>query len=115
MGGEARGGYGWAGSGRAHRVAWERLVGPIPPGHDLHHLCGVKLCVNPDHLEPRLAGKHRGRPGRLSEDQLRLFWELVDARAPLDEIADQIGVDRQFLRRGVMFSTVYEPKRPSKS
>lgn len=37
---------------QAHRWAWEHLVGPVPPGLELDHLCGNKGCVNPDHLEP---------------------------------------------------------------
>ena len=36
----------------AHRVAYEWLVGPIPDGLELDHLCGVRNCVNPHHLEP---------------------------------------------------------------
>lgn len=36
----------------AHRWAWEYLVGPIPPGLELDHLCRNPPCVNPDHLEP---------------------------------------------------------------
>lgn len=36
----------------AHRFAYEQLVGAIPPGHDLDHLCRRRLCVNPRHLEP---------------------------------------------------------------
>lgn len=35
-----------------HRFAWETLVGPIPPGLEPDHLCLVRACVNPDHLEP---------------------------------------------------------------
>jgi hypothetical protein len=35
----------------AHRAAWELLVGPIPKGMTIDHLCRVVLCVNPDHLE----------------------------------------------------------------
>lgn len=36
----------------AHRVAYELLVGPIPDGLTLDHLCRQTLCVNPRHLEP---------------------------------------------------------------
>ena len=36
---------------RAHRYAYERWVGPIPKGLQLDHLCRVRCCVNPDHLE----------------------------------------------------------------
>ncbi|MFH9014005.1 HNH endonuclease signature motif containing protein [Streptomyces sp. NPDC017943] len=38
--------------GNAHRFAYEALVGPIPEGLVLDHLCRVRHCVNPDHLEP---------------------------------------------------------------
>lgn len=37
---------------RAHRYAYELLVGPIPEGMQIDHLCEVKRCVNPQHLEP---------------------------------------------------------------
>jgi hypothetical protein len=36
----------------AHRVVYESLVGFIPPGLELDHLCRVRACVNPEHLEP---------------------------------------------------------------
>lgn len=36
----------------AHRYAYECLVGPIPKGLVIDHLCRVTLCVNPAHLEP---------------------------------------------------------------
>jgi hypothetical protein len=37
---------------KAHRWAYEHFVGPIPPGLELDHLCRVRHCVNPAHLEP---------------------------------------------------------------
>lgn len=69
MGARNPGGYGliwWEGGPRkAHRVAYELLVGPIPGGLQLDHTChtndlectgGVtcehRACCNPAHLEP---------------------------------------------------------------
>jgi len=38
-------------TGYAHRIVYRWLVGPIPHEMQLDHLCRVKLCVNPAHLE----------------------------------------------------------------
>ena len=45
----------------AHRVYYERQVGPIPEGLELDHLCRVRACVNPDHLEPVTMQENRRR------------------------------------------------------
>jgi hypothetical protein len=49
-------GYGvfWTGKRQigAHRFAYEWLVGRIPEGLELDHLCRLTLCVNPRHLDP---------------------------------------------------------------
>lgn len=53
------GGYGHVrvvvdGEGRdflTHRVVYEAMVGPIPDGHQIDHLCRNRVCCNPDHLE----------------------------------------------------------------
>ena len=51
-----KGGYAWfqARGQRflAHRYSYEKFVGPIPEGLQLDHLCRVRNCVNPEHLEP---------------------------------------------------------------
>jgi hypothetical protein len=35
-----------------HRVVYEALVGSVPEGLELDHLCRMPACVNPAHLEP---------------------------------------------------------------
>jgi len=37
---------------QAHRWAYEFYIGPIPEGMQLDHLCRVRNCVSPYHLEP---------------------------------------------------------------
>lgn len=37
---------------KAHRIAYELAVGPIPEGLDIDHLCNNKPCQNPAHMEP---------------------------------------------------------------
>ncbi len=50
------GGYGqfwYDGTNRlAHRVAYELTIGPIEESLELDHLCRVRACVRPTHLEP---------------------------------------------------------------
>ena len=44
----------------AHRVAYELHVGPIPNDRTIHHVCEVKLCVNPEHLVVITRSEHGG-------------------------------------------------------
>jgi hypothetical protein len=48
-------GYGQFGRGKrvdiAHRVSYELEYGPIPDGLGIDHLCRVRHCVRPSHLE----------------------------------------------------------------
>lgn len=50
------------GTAMAHRVMYEQMRGPVPAGLDLDHLCRVRACCNPFHLEPvtRLVNVRRG-------------------------------------------------------
>jgi len=34
-----------------HRIMWELTYGPIPEGLEIDHLCRVRNCIRPDHLQ----------------------------------------------------------------
>lgn len=71
----SRGGYGVfrlnGKAANAHRVSYQHHRGQVATGLDLDHLCRVRHCVNPKHLEPvtRRVNLARGdkpfRPGTL--------------------------------------------------
>lgn len=70
-GATARNGYGVFGVGEgtvlAHRYAYEDQVALIPVGLEIDHLCRVRNCVNPQHLEPVTSAENtqRGLAGAL--------------------------------------------------
>lgn len=73
--------YGQIDGRAAHRVAYERWVGPIPDGHVVRHRCDNPPCINPEHLITGTQGQNiqdmidRGR-------HLNLFGrDLVDRSA----------------------------------
>lgn len=43
---------------QAHRVSYELFVGEIPNGHELHHTCNERSCINPQHLQPLTHKQH---------------------------------------------------------
>lgn len=81
-----------AGKGRsagAHRWAYIATHGSIPDGLEIDHLCSVRHCINPDHLEAvtheenmrRMKERRQGRPRKT---KVREFpWAPVNVRAHL--------------------------------
>jgi hypothetical protein len=90
-------GYGMAWDGttkkmvRAHRLMYERYRGHIEEGLQLDHLCRVRNCVNPDHLEPvtMLENIRRGEASKLNQMQV----EQIRHRCDLGESGKSIAKD----------------------
>lgn len=51
-------GYGRFSDKYVHRIAYTLLVGNIPKNLTIDHLCRVRLCVNPDHLDVVTLGEN---------------------------------------------------------
>lgn len=59
LGAKNSNGYGHISRGRrgegrvpAHQATYELMVGPVPDGNELDHLCRRPSCVRPSHLDP---------------------------------------------------------------
>ena len=79
---------------RAHRWMYKQFVGPIPEGAELDHLCRVRACVNPAHLEPisRAENVRRGLKTKLTRaDVLQIRSRLVTG-ASYHDLAREFGV-----------------------
>lgn len=103
----------------AHRWVYARLLGPIPEGHVLDHLCRNTSCVNPEHLEPvsDAVNTRRGNGTKLTEstvDYLRVLWATQRKYMSQREFARQQaaihGVDPQTIRAVVRRLAWNEPK-----
>ena len=56
---------------RAHRASYEHFVGAIPDGLEIDHLCTIRCCVNPEHLEPVTHQENWRRSSQRGQQRLR--------------------------------------------
>lgn len=63
-----------------HRLVYELTRGEIPAGHEVHHTCEERRCVNPAHLEAVTRLEHQGVGGRHPDHMLPAVRASVAAR-----------------------------------
>ncbi|GAB2493916.1 HNH endonuclease [Arenimonas alkanexedens] len=81
---------------RAHRVRFEAVRGALQPGQMIDHLCRVRACCNPEHLEPVDAAENvrRGSCTKLTSDDVQAIRALVAAGATQIEAGRRYGVSQ---------------------
>src|SRR3954447_5104965 len=81
---------------RLHRAMYERKRGPIPPGLEPDHLCKVKACINPDHIEAVTHTVNVRRQDRtiLTFEKAETIRELLRQGRTPASIAREFGLHR---------------------
>lgn len=99
-------GYGRHGHFKAHRIAYELSVGPIPTGLVLDHLCRNPGCVRPQHVEPVTPAENtrRGKPrreyaARVEADRAAAKLGCPECGEPLTKVTDSRPVEDAVRRR----------------
>lgn len=81
-----------------HRWYYEQHIGPIPDGLQIDHLCRVRCCVNPAHLEPvtQTENRLRGDLTKLTAGQVRAIRASAEDSSVL---AGRYGITRSYVWR----------------
>jgi hypothetical protein len=67
----------------AHRYSYELARGPVPDGLEVDHLCRLKACVNPEHLEAVTQSENTLRRYRAARGEpIRSAGSTTDRGAP---------------------------------
>lgn len=115
----------WTGYGRikrngkshtVHVYYWEAINGKKPQGMELDHLCRVRACMRPDHLElvTHKENDRRGASARLKEENISEIFSLYNSGITMKNIARMFSISRGHVSdiiRETKWNNVSEIKR----
>jgi hypothetical protein len=95
---------------RAHIYFYEKKFGKVPDGLQLDHLCRVRECCNPDHVEPvtPCVNVRRSLVTKLTPDQV-LAIRSLGGTMPNRELGQLFGITGQHVgvvRRGIAWKDI---------
>jgi hypothetical protein len=89
----------------AHRLAYERWVGPIPEGMEIDHVkargCRSRRCVNPAHLEPVTGLENSRREARIAEATWAAIWSDYQDGYSTTELSLKYGIAQTHVAQGL--------------
>lgn len=91
----------------AHRYFYETKYGPVPTGKELDHLCRVRCCCCPNHVQvvTRTTNVRRGARSKLSIDKAYTIRALAESGTTHLEIGRMFGVAKETITAVVNYRT----------
>ena len=98
----------------AYQAVYELLVGPVPRGLVIDHLCRNTRCVNPGHLEPVVTGENtrRGSAAKLDWEKVERIRSRTSRGEPYLSLAVDMGVTPSTIGRVARGESWPESERP---
>lgn len=82
----------------AHRLSYEYYIGLIPEGMDIDHVCGMRSCVNPEHL--RLATRSQNMMNSKGQKRNTSGYKGVSWDKNRNKWLAKIGIDHKYINLG---------------